>query len=71
MNTDTSKPHGRPLRGLERLCQKYGRMQCGETLMLWDYATHCAVPERDMPIGGSRWQLSEKARFQQRRFRNA
>lgn len=53
----------RALRGLERICKLYGRMKCGATMMVWDYANECAVPEKEMPAGGKRWAMSEKAKW--------
>jgi hypothetical protein len=57
--------HGvvRPLRGLERICKLYGRMKCGSTMMVWDYANEVALPEKEMPAGSKRWAMSEKAKW--------
>ena len=57
--------HGvvRPLRGLERICKLYGRMKCGATMMVWDYANEVALPEKEMPAGSKRWAMSEKAKW--------
>lgn len=54
---------GRPLAGLERICKLFGRMKCGSTMMVWDYANEMAVPESEMPQGGRRWSISEKAKW--------
>ena len=54
----------RQLRGLERVCKLYGRMKCGEVMMVWDYAADKAVPESDMKPGSERWQQSERTRWQ-------
>lgn len=51
------------LLGLEKVCRSYGRMKCGDVMMVWDYANECAVPEAEMPIGQSRWINSERAKF--------
>lgn len=53
----------RPLRGLERICKPYGRMKCGATMMVWDYANEVALPENEMPAGSKRWAMSEKAKW--------
>ena len=52
----------RQLRGLERICRLYGRMKCGDTMMVWDYVAEQAVPEKEMPSGSERWKASEKAK---------
>ena len=52
----------RPLRGLEKVCKLYGRMKCGATMMVWDYANEVAVPESEMPPGSKRRSMSEKAK---------
>lgn len=53
----------RPLRGLEKVCKIYGKMKCGATMMVWDYANDVAVPESEMPPGSKRWSMSEKAKW--------
>lgn len=52
----------RQLSGLQRLCKLYGRMKCGNVMMVWDYASECAVAESEMKIGSERWRASEKAK---------
>lgn len=58
----TLKPATRRLRGLEKVCRMYGRMKCGDTMMVWDYAAEMAVPEADMKPGSVKWQASERAK---------
>lgn len=53
--------------GLQRICKLYGRMKCGDTMMVWDYANDVAVPESEMEMGSDRWQISEKVRLGQLR----
>jgi len=53
----------RELRVLERVCKAHGRMKCGNTMMVWDYAQDVAVPEKQMKPGSPRWCASEKARW--------
>lgn len=57
-------PPARDLRGLEKICKIFGRLQCGDTMMAWDYAIGKAVPESEMPAGSERWQKSERARWE-------
>lgn len=68
MDTNNKKPR-RELRGLERVCRQLGRMKCGDTMMVWDYANDCAVTEAEMPNGSAQWKASEQAKWG--RFRNA
>lgn len=51
------------LRGLQRLCKLYGRMQCGDVKVLWDYANECAAPEAEMKADTERWAASERAKW--------
>jgi hypothetical protein len=51
------------LSGLQKVCRTYGRMKCGETMMVWDYANECAVPESEMKPGSERWKGSERAKW--------
>jgi hypothetical protein len=60
----TMKPEPAGLRGLQKVCRLFGRMKCGDTMMAWDYANECAVPESEMPGGSDRWQESERAKWQ-------
>ena len=62
-NTHSVQRMVRPLRGLERICKLYGRLKCGATMMVWDYANECAVKESEMPAGSKRWAMSEKAKW--------
>lgn len=55
----------RALRGLEKLCRLYGRMKCGDVMMVWDYANEQAVRESLMPEGSEAWRQSERAKYQQ------
>ena len=57
----------RPLRGLEKVCRLYGRMKCGNTMMVWDYDNEVAVKESEMPMGSDRWLRSEKAKWSNKR----
>lgn len=57
----------RQLRGLEKVCRLYGRMQCGDVLMVWDYANEVAVPSAEMPVGSKRWCNSEHQRLKELR----
>lgn len=54
----------RQLRGLEKVCKLYGRMKCGDTMMVWDYARNVAVPESEMRLGSKRFTASEKAKYE-------
>ena len=58
MASDTAKP----LSGLQSICKLYGRMKCGDVMMVWDYANDVAVPESKMKCGSRRWRASEKAK---------
>lgn len=51
------------LSGLQRICKLYGRLQVGDTMMVWDYAKDEAVPESGMKPGSERWKASEKAKW--------
>ena len=51
------------LSGLQRLCKLYGRMKCGDTMMVWDYAANKALPESQMKIGSERWKSSERTKY--------
>ena len=51
------------LSGLQRMCKAYGRMKCGDTMMVWDYANDVAVSEKELEFGGERWAESEKAKW--------
>ena len=51
------------LRGLQRICRLYGRMQCGDVMMVWDYANECALPEAEMRADKARWAASEKVKW--------
>lgn len=68
-NPDNANPQGslhavaRPLRGLERVCKAYGRMKCGDVVMVWDYANDVAAPEKEMKPGSPRWCASENAKW--------
>ncbi len=53
----------RHLRGLEKLCKLYGRMQCGTVMMAWDYAREVAVPETELKADKERWATSERVRW--------
>lgn len=59
----------RELRGLEKVCKALGRMKCGDVMMVWDYASSEAVPEKEMPAGGDRWRESEKAKWESTKLR--
>lgn len=59
MNSTESKP----LSGLQRLCKLYGRMKCGDVMMVWDYANECAVPEKELKADKARWAASEKKKW--------
>lgn len=58
-----SVPEPRQLRGLEKLCKLYGRMKCGDVMMVWDYTREEAVPEREMLDDRERWSASEKIKW--------
>lgn len=60
------RDYERQLSGLEKLCKFYGRMQCGDLLVVWDYARNIAVPESQMRLGTKRWKASEKAKYTNR-----
>jgi len=49
--------------GLQRICKLYGRMKCGDTIVVWDYAKDVAVTERTMKRNKKRFAASEKARW--------
>jgi hypothetical protein len=53
----------RQLHGLEKICKQFGRMKCGDTMMVWDYANECAIPEKEMEADKARWCASEKAKW--------
>lgn len=53
------------LTGLQKICKLYGRMKCGDTMMVWDYANDEAVAEADMKAGSKRWMESEKKKWAQ------
>tara|TARA_R110000868_G_scaffold121256_1_gene321693 strand:+ start:224 stop:412 length:189 start_codon:yes stop_codon:yes gene_type:complete len=55
----------RELRGLEKVCKMFGRMQMGDTMMAWDYAKNEAVPEKELKADKARWAASEKAKYAQ------
>ena len=38
-------------------------MKCGDTMMVWDYANDCAIPEKEMEADKARWAASEKAKW--------
>lgn len=54
----------RKLRGLEKLCKLYGRIDIGGVLWVWDYHRNVAVPDYKLKSGSRAWKLSEKARFE-------
>ena len=58
------------LTGLQKLCRLYGRMKCGDKMMVWDYSSESAVPESKMPMGGNRWKRSEKAKWKKAKEEN-
>ena len=47
--------------GLRMLCKAFGRMQIGDVLWLWDYATDEPCKESDMPVGSERRKKSDIA----------
>ena len=49
--------------GLQKICKMYGRMQCGDIMMAWDYAQNKAVPEAELKSDKKRWAASEKAKW--------
>jgi hypothetical protein len=51
------------LHGLEKICRLYGRMKCGDTMMVWDYTKEKAVPESELKTGSKQWRASEKAKY--------
>ena len=53
------------LSGLQKLCKLYGRIQCGDTLMVWDYVKECAVPEKKMAANRKRWAASERKKWKE------
>lgn len=42
----------------------YGRMKCGDIMMVWDYVRNVAVPESKMRRGSKRFAASEKAKYE-------
>jgi hypothetical protein len=53
----------RELHGLEKICKLYGKMKCGDTMMVWDYHRDKAVPESEIKDGSKNWRLNEKAKY--------
>jgi len=51
------------LRGLQKICKMFGRIKCGDTMMVWDYANECAVEETVMKADKTRWAASEKMKM--------
>lgn len=51
------------LRGLQKICKMYGRMKCGDTMIVWDYANECAVEESVMKADKPRWAASERMKM--------
>jgi hypothetical protein len=39
-------------------------MQCGDVMMVWDYANEQAVRETLMPVGSEAWKRSERAKWE-------
>ena len=60
-NTGGQAP--KALSGLQRVCRAYGRMKCGDTMMIWDYANEVAVTEKEFKADKVRWAESEKAKW--------
>lgn len=52
------------LSGLQKVCRAYGRMKCGDTIMVWDYTNERAVPESEMKPGSEPWKKNERAKWQ-------
>ncbi len=57
-----TKP-AKQLRGLQKVCKLYGRMEIGGVMWCWDYANDVAVKEKNMKIGSDRWKKSEAAKY--------
>jgi len=51
------------LRGLQKICKMFGRMKCGDTMMVWDYVNECAVEESVMKNDKKRWADSERKKM--------
>jgi len=51
------------LRGLQKICKVFGRMKCGDTMMVWDYVNECAVEEIVMKADKKRWADSERKKM--------
>lgn len=51
------------LSGLQKLCKLYGRMKCGDTMMVWDYANNITLPEAELRKDKARWAASERAKY--------
>jgi len=47
--------------GLRKICKLYGRMQCGDTMFVWDYYLDEPVEEKKMTK--EQRALSEKAKY--------
>ncbi len=48
------------LRGLQKVCRMYGRMKCGDAIMVWDFVSETAVPASEMRTGSEQWKASER-----------
>lgn len=51
------------LTGLQKICKTFGRMNCGGTMMAWDYANDEALPESELRADSERWNKSETAKW--------
>lgn len=60
---DSGALFGPRLTGLQKLCKLYGRMQCGDAMMAWDYANNVALPEKEFRKDKTRWAASERAKY--------
>ncbi len=60
---DNKIPVTQKLSGLQKICKIYGSIKIQGVLWVWDYANECAVLETEMPMGGERWKVSEKKKY--------
>lgn len=51
------------LTGLQKVCKLYGRVKCGDVMMVWDYAQDVAIPETQMRANKERFKASENAKW--------